>query len=70
MRSGHRHEFRAAGGGGLLDEIDDGLLGRALVPRGQGIAPYRHDPREHHDGTAGHKPAVLQVAECHWTLPS
>ena len=33
----HRHEIRRAGFRDLLDKSDDGLLGRAVVPRGKRV---------------------------------
>ena len=52
---GRRHELRARRGRGRLDEVDDRLLGGAVVPGGQrvGLARGRVPPRG--DQRAEHK---------------
>ena len=43
-----RNEILGIRGGGFFDEVEDGLLGRARVPRGKGVgqSQRRQSPRE------------------------
>ena len=52
-----RHELRAALGCSRLDEFDDGLFGRAVVPRSQRVRGSRDGCREsHHANKRGSEP--------------